>query len=280
MENTRENWDRAAADYQNVFRLGLNDYNASLLHFWQSEGMLFPGAQVIDIGCGVGKYGTYLAELGYDVTLTDISGEMLRHAEANMARYKTPWAVYRCDFNEATGEEPVFAGGFDLAISTMSPAVHDTGTVRKLSCLTDAADADVEKLEKAVTALDALGDVTAEAQFVRDSLLPAMAAFTAALAEGAAKKMAVGSDMGCRYETKLVKKLSCLTDTADAAAEEVEKAVTALDALGDFTAESPFVRDEVLPKMAALRAVCDEAETVTAASYWPFPTYGDLLFGV
>ena len=36
MENTRENWDRAAADYQNVFRLGLNDYNSSLLHFWQS----------------------------------------------------------------------------------------------------------------------------------------------------------------------------------------------------------------------------------------------------
>ena len=136
MENTRENWDRAAADYQNVFRLGLNDYNASLLHFWQSEGMLFPGARVIDIGCGVGKYGTYLAELGYDVTLTDISGEMLRHAKANMARYKTPWAVYRCDFNEATGEEPVFAAGFDLAISTMSPAVHDAGTVRKMSAMT------------------------------------------------------------------------------------------------------------------------------------------------
>ena len=41
-----------------------------------------------------------------------------------------------------------------------------------------------------------------------------------------------------------------------------------------------FVRDTVLPKMAALRAVCDEAETHTAAKYWPFPTYGDLLFGV
>ena len=33
-------------------------------------------------------------------------------------------------------------------------------------------------------------------------------------------------------------------------------------------------------RMAELRAVCDEAETLTAASYWPFPTYGDLLFGV
>ena len=70
------------------------------------------------------------------MTLTDISGEMLRHAKANMARYKTPWAVYRCDFNEATGEEPVFAAGFDLAISTMSPAVHDAGTVRKMSAMT------------------------------------------------------------------------------------------------------------------------------------------------
>ena len=32
--------------------------------------------------------------------------------------------------------------------------------------------------------------------------------------------------------------------------------------------------------MAELRAGCDEAETLTAAEYWPFPTYGDLLFGV
>ena len=131
-----KSWDQAAQDYQRVFRLGLNEYNASLLRFWQRERMLFPGARVIDIGCGVGKYGTYLAELGYDVTLTDISGEMLRHAGENMAKYSTPWALYRCDFNEATGKEPVFAGGFDLAISTMSPAVHDAETVKKMSAMT------------------------------------------------------------------------------------------------------------------------------------------------
>ena len=128
-------WDQTAPDYQRVFRLGLNDYNVSLLHFWQDGGMLFPGALVLDIGCGVGKYGCCLAEMGYDVTLTDISGEMLRHAEANLARYNTPWAVYRCDFNEVTGSEPVFADGFDLAISTMSPAIHDAETVRKMSSM-------------------------------------------------------------------------------------------------------------------------------------------------
>ncbi|MBR3556940.1 MAG: glutamine synthetase III [Oscillospiraceae bacterium] len=118
------------------------------------------------------------------------------------------------------------------------------------------------------------------ADMARKEIMPAVASFAAALAEGAARKQAAAPGLACGYETKLVKKLSCLTDAADGAAEAVEKAVTALDALGDVTEEADFVRDTVLPAMAGLRAVCDEAETLTAAEYWPFPTYGDLLFGV
>ena len=38
--------------------------------------------------------------------------------------------------------------------------------------------------------------------------------------------------------------------------------------------------DKLLPAMSELRVVCDEAETLTAKSYWPFPTYDKLLFGV
>lgn len=129
-------WDRAADDYQSVFLQGISDYSASLLRFWQEEGLLRHGARVLDIGCGVGKYGSYLAALGCDVTLVDISGEMLRRAEANLAGARTPWAVFQCDFDAVTGREPVFAGGFDLAISTMSPAVHDEATVRKMSEMT------------------------------------------------------------------------------------------------------------------------------------------------
>lgn len=131
----KRSWDAAAGDYQRVFSLGLNDYNASLLRFWREEGMIWPGCRVLDIGCGVGKYGTYLAELGCDVTLTDLSGEMLRRAAENMAQCLTPWAVYEADFNAVTGSESIFAGGFDLVISTMSPAVHDVDTVRKMSAL-------------------------------------------------------------------------------------------------------------------------------------------------
>jgi SAM-dependent methyltransferase len=138
MRNSADDWNKAAKDFQTVCQLGLNDYNAAIIRFWQDEGMLPPGARFIDIGCGVGKYGARLAELGYDVTLTDISSEMLRLARENMARYTTPWAVYHCDFNDASPDEPIFAGGFDLAISTMSPAIHDLATVKKMSAISRA----------------------------------------------------------------------------------------------------------------------------------------------
>ena len=133
--NEKDRWDRAAPDYQAVCRLGINDYNEALLRFWEERGMLRPGARVLDIGCGVGKYGTYLAERGCAVTLTDISGEMLRRAGENMARFETPWTLYEADFDRVTGREPVFAGGFELVISTMSPAIHDLESVRKMSAL-------------------------------------------------------------------------------------------------------------------------------------------------
>ncbi len=133
----KDDWDRAAKEYQNVFALGPNEYNASLLQFWKDCGMLKPGDRIIDIGCGVGKYGTYFAELGCDVTLVDISGRMLDHARENMSRYRTPWRVYQCDFGDVSGDEPIFAEAFDLAISTMSPAVHSVETVRKMSAMTD-----------------------------------------------------------------------------------------------------------------------------------------------
>lgn len=41
-----------------------------------------------------------------------------------------------------------------------------------------------------------------------------------------------------------------------------------------------YYKDYVLTAMQELRAVADEIETLVGANYWPYPTYGDLLFGV
>lgn len=41
-----------------------------------------------------------------------------------------------------------------------------------------------------------------------------------------------------------------------------------------------YYRDQVLPKMADLRTVADKLEVLVGKTYWPFPTYGDLLFKI
>ena len=62
--------------------------------------------------------------------------------------------------------------------------------------------------------------------------------------------------------------------------EELETAIISLDNSEDIGAESVMIRDTVLGLMGELRVACDEAETLTAKTYWPMPTYADLLFGV
>ena len=131
-----KSWDEAAADYQRVFRMGLNDYNRQLLEFFTSNGLLHPGCSVLDIGCGVGKYGTYFAELGCGVTLTDISPAMLAHAARNMAAYATPWRIVEGDFAMLSTDELSGGDKFDLSVAMMSAAVHDTASVEKMSTLT------------------------------------------------------------------------------------------------------------------------------------------------
>ena len=69
-------------------------------------------------------------------------------------------------------------------------------------------------------------------------------------------------------------------DAIDDRVDALEEKLIRLDTLSGSMEEATFIRDELLPGMGALRAAADEAETQTAASYWPFPTYGDLLFGV
>ena len=128
-----QKWNESAAEYQRVFRLGLSDYNKELLAFLVDEGMLRPGCRVIDIGCGVGKYGTYFAAMGCDVTLTDISSGMLEMAKANMSAFDTPWATLECDFQTVDPTHPVLREGFDLAISTMCPAIGNLESVKKIS---------------------------------------------------------------------------------------------------------------------------------------------------
>jgi len=111
-------------------------------------------------------------------------------------------------------------------------------------------------------------------------IAPAVEAYIADVAQAAASKKALDSGMTLGYETGIVRKLSVLTERIAFKAEELEEMLISLDDTDDIEAKSAMIRDTVLGLMGELRLACDEAETLTAKSYWPMPTYSDLLFGV
>ncbi len=118
------------------------------------------------------------------------------------------------------------------------------------------------------------------ADMARQEILPAVEAFAAVTAESAGKKRSLAPELACAYETKLVERLSRLTDCIADKTAALERAMLAVQETEESVNEAFTIRDIVLPRMAELRAVCDEAETITAKDYWPFPTYGALLFSV
>ena len=114
----------------------------------------------------------------------------------------------------------------------------------------------------------------------RKEILPAVESYTKSLAETLAAKKAAVAGLPCKYETATITKLSELSDEIADATADLDSEIAKFQAIEDVTEAANDIRDVILGKMDALRAVCDEAETITAKEFWPFPTYSDLLFSV
>ena len=117
-------------------------------------------------------------------------------------------------------------------------------------------------------------------EIARREILPVIEEYTAFLAKTAKNKKAVDESVPCTYETDVIKKLSGLASQIYSGLDELDKAVIKLSDASDVEEEGYMIRDELLPKMNEVRVACDEAEVITAEKFWPFPTYGDLIFGV
>jgi glutamine synthetase len=112
----------------------------------------------------------------------------------------------------------------------------------------------------------------------RREILPAIRCYRGDLAASYSETKQAVPELACSSDVKLISKLGGYVDAIDEATEALADCVAGLS--GDVTEQAFYIRDNVLEGMTALRKLCDEAEIVTAADYWPFPTYGDLLFGV
>ena len=114
----------------------------------------------------------------------------------------------------------------------------------------------------------------------RKEILPAVEAYAHDLSDTLIAKAAAVPGLSGRYEKNLIAKLSELADEIDSAITALETEAIRYKTITDVTEAAFMIRDVILQRMAELRVVCDEAETLTAEKYWPFPTYEKLLFGV
>lgn len=118
------------------------------------------------------------------------------------------------------------------------------------------------------------------ADMARKEILPAIEAYVSSLAKTALRKKELSESISSQYEKDVISKLSSMADLIYSRTGELEEATSKLKTVENIQEQANYIRDEILPKMSAVRVVADEAETMTDSKFWPFPTYGDLLFGV
>ena len=117
-------------------------------------------------------------------------------------------------------------------------------------------------------------------EMARKQLLPAVNAYMSEVANTAASKLAGSESISVRSETKTLGRLSADADAMSDAVDELQAAVDAAKALSDESAKAVAFHDDVLPKMDALRAAADDAETICGEDYWPLPSYSKMLYYV
>jgi len=114
----------------------------------------------------------------------------------------------------------------------------------------------------------------------RKQILPAVQTYISEIAAAAAAKKSLSQSLDCSYEEKLLAKLSSLTVAIAASLDALEEAAAQVNGIAGVMEQARFCRDTVIPGMNELREAADQAELLTAEKYWPYPTYGDLLFSV
>ena len=114
----------------------------------------------------------------------------------------------------------------------------------------------------------------------KQQIVPAVIEYMSDISGAINSKMAVNEKLGCKLECHLLEKLSCLSDELDSKIIELEAAVDAARKETDAIVTAKVYHDSVSEKMQELRNVADELEMITKKSYWPLPSYGDILYSV
>lgn len=115
-------------------------------------------------------------------------------------------------------------------------------------------------------------------EMAKQDILPAVSSYSSTLADNIVAKDQVG--IKSEFETKTLASISEDMDAAYKAYSDLSDSIIKVEDEEDLVKKADEYKTVIKSQMEALRASCDKLETETAAEFWPFPTYGELLFAV
>ncbi|MBQ2748557.1 MAG: glutamine synthetase III [Clostridia bacterium] len=118
-------------------------------------------------------------------------------------------------------------------------------------------------------------------EMARQEIIPTIVRYADRLASAICHKRQANPNIPCRTENAVLEHLSGLLDSFYDKLTALELAVANVpkDCYDNQRVANAY-KDKVVPAMQSLRRVADELESNVDSSLWPYPTYGDLLFGI
>ena len=118
------------------------------------------------------------------------------------------------------------------------------------------------------------------ADMAKKDILPAVTAYIREQVDAALAKKSLSAAIPTDVEERLAASLSEKQVRFAQLIDDLEAETAKAAATEEPLAQAFAYRNNVFAAMEALRAVGDSMEAETAAEYWPYPSYTDLLFGV
>ncbi len=112
----------------------------------------------------------------------------------------------------------------------------------------------------------------------KKDILPAAATYIKELGQTAQLAEGFGADVS--FESDLIKRLSSLSAQTYRKLGELENELVKCHEISDIEKQANCYHDNVFTVMGELRSYADEIETLVGEKYWPYPTYGKMLFYV
>ncbi len=114
----------------------------------------------------------------------------------------------------------------------------------------------------------------------RKQILPAAQKFSLSLSKTLSAMQAAYESGDISYEAETLEKVRAFTKEIFEGVKVLESDLAKALSESDLAKTAVFFHDSVLADMEKIRTAADALELITPKDIWPFPTYGDLLYGV